>query len=397
MSDLENINKSLDNIEGNLENLYKELEAGKTSQKAYESELKALGDKQAELAKALSDTTQSLDATVKGMKADRDAMKSLGELASENAVLKSFKSGTAVFDVKSAPVGTAAQGAANSITRGTLAPAYEAGWKTLPDQPLGIEDLFPHVSVSVDAITYQKGGGLTDGSAVTKEGEALPQSTVTKPSLATANVVDIGSYAIVTHQLITNEAAFASYINAKMQYKLRLAVENQLINGTGGATQLSGLLNTGNHTDKTTEARAGLPKSGATLFDLALLLKAEFEKQFISPQNILLNPADWTQLCLLKDSRGYYLLGGPQSLASKSLWGVPVITSSLVPSGKYIMGDFTQAATIYEREALQFRISDQDAENFKSNLYTLRVTRRLAFSVELPELVYAGNFALADA
>ena len=386
MSDLENINKSLDNIEGNLENLHKELEAGKTSQKAYESELKALGNKQAELAKALSDATQSLDAAVKGMNADRAAMKSIGQLAAENSELKSFKSGTATFDVKAAP----------SVTRSTLAPAYEACWKVLPDQPLGIEDLFPHVSVSVDAITYQKGGGLTDGSAVTKEGEGLPQSTVTKPTLATATVVDIGSYAIVTNQLITNEAAFASYINAKMQYKLRLAVENQIVNGNGEATQLSGLLKSGNYTDKTAAARAGLPKSGATLFDFALLLKAEFEKQFISPQNILLNPADWTQLCLLKDSRGYYLLGGPQSLASKSLWGVPVITSSLVPSGKYIMGDFTQAATIYEREALQFRISDQDAENFKSNLYTLRVTRRLAFSVELPELVYAGNFSLSD-
>lgn len=397
MSDIESISKSLDSIEGNLKSLHDEMEAGKASQKAYDGELKALGDKQAELAKALSDATQSLDAAVQGAKADREARKSLGQLAAENESLKGFKTGTVMFDVKAAPSGTAAQGAANSVTRATLAPAYEAGWKVLPDQPLGIEDLFPHVSVGVDAITYQKGGGITDGSAVTKEGEQYRQTTVTKPTLATANVVDIGSFAIVTHQLIANEAAFASYINAKMQYKLKLTIENQLINGNGTATQLGGLMLAGNHTDKTADARAGLPKSGATLFDLALLLKAEFEKQFVSPQRILLNPADWTQLCLLKDSRGYYLLGGPQSLASKSLWGVPVTTSSLVPSGKYVMGDFTQAATIYEREALQFRISDQDAENFKSNLFTLRVTRRMAFSVELPELVYAGNFALADA
>jgi len=61
-----------------------------------------------------------------------------------------------------------------------------------------------------------------------------------------------------------------------------------------------------------------------------------------------------------------------------------------------VLGNFRQAATVYDRQALQFRISDQDGDNFKSNMYTLRVNRRLGFAVEMPELILAGNFALTE-
>ena len=367
MSDLENINKSLDAIEGNLKNLHSEIEQSKTSQKAYDAELKALGEKQAELAKALADATQSLDNTVKGINEDRQSLKTIGQKAAESADIKSYKGGSLSFEVKTAPEGTGMSGAANTVTRGTLLPAYEAGWKTLPEQALGLEDLFTHVPVTVDAINYLKGGAVNDGSAITAEGNAYGQTTFTKPSLQTASVVDIGAFAYVTNQLITNEAAFAAYINSKMQYKLQFNVENQMINGSL-STQLGGILKTGNHTDHTATIRTDLPSSGATLFDLALLIKADFEKLFIKPEYFLFNPADWTKLCLLKDTKGNYLLGGPQSLATKSLWGVPVITNSLIPTGKYVLGNFRQAATVYDRQALQFRISDQDGDNFKSNM-----------------------------
>lgn len=393
MSDLENINKSLDAIEGNLKNLHSEIEQSKTSQKAYDAELKALGEKQVELAKALAEATQSLDNTVKGINEDRQSLKTVGQKAAESADIKSYKGGSLSFEVKTAPEGTGMSGAANTVTRGTLLPAYEAGWKTLPEQALGLEDLFTHVPVTVDAINYLKGGAVNDGSAITAEGNAYGQTTFTKPSLQTASVVDIGAFAYVTNQLITNEAAFAAYINSKMQYKLQFNVENQMINGTL-STQLGGILKTGNHTDHTAAIRTDLPSSGATLFDLALLIKADFEKLFIKPEYFLFNPADWTKLCLLKDTKGNYLLGGPQSLAIKSLWGVPVITNSLIPTGKYVLGNFRQAATVYDRQALQFRISDQDGDNFKSNMYTLRVNRRLGFAVEMPELILAGDFAL---
>lgn len=388
MIDIE-LSKSLDSIEKNIGDVKKELDEGKTTAKAYQEEIKRLGDEQLKLAKAIEDVTQSVD---KSVAEHKDVNKSLGHRIFEEGDLKSYVAGTKQFEVTKA---AATSGAANSIERTSLSVPYQAGMVTMPERPLFLEDLIPHASVSVDSIVYSKEGAVNDNSKVVAEGAKFSESTIEKPTLHTANCVNIGTYSLLTHQLITNESAFASYVNNKMQYKLQANIENQLINGAGGATELSGLLTTGNYTDKVAEIQAKL-KSGATMFDFAKRLQTAYDLQTnggVKPEALLLNPEDWTELCLLKDTKGYYLLGGPQSMASQQLWGIKVITSALVPEGKFILANFTAGATIYDREALQVRISDQDGDNFKSQLYTVRVNRRLGFAVENPLVIFGGKWS----
>lgn len=387
------ISKSLDSLEESIKNVQEEQKNGKVSLKAFEDKVKELGDKQLELSKSLADVTQALDKNTKALNATNE-VKSLGQKVAAHEAIKNYQGGTATFKISTKADTINKSPAANSITRNTITPAYQAGMVTMPDQPLQIEQLIPHIPVSVDAIEYTKEGSVTDGSKIVAEGEKLGETTVTNPTLHTANCVNIGAYTVVTHQLLTNESALAAFIETKMQYKLKLNIENQLVNGNGTSTQLGGLLHEGNFTDKTTAVQGKLPKSGATLLDFALLLKTEFEKQYIVPERLLLNPDDWTQLALLKDAYGHYILGGPQLLATKNLWGLPVMTTPFVAAGKYILGNFTLGATIYDREALDFRISDSDGENFKSMLYTFRVNRRLGFAVENPLAIFAGDWSL---
>lgn len=388
------ISKSLDSLEESIKNVQEEQKNGKVSLKAFEDKVEELGNKQLELAKSLADVTQALDKNTKALTSN-DEVKSLGQKVASHDVVKNYQHGTsAVFTISTKADTINKSPAANSITRNTITPAYQAGMVTMPDQPLQVEQLFPHIPVSVDAIEYTKEGAVTDGSKIVAEVEKLGETTVTNPTLHTTSCVNIGAYTVVTHQLLTNESALAAFIETKMQYKLKLNIENQLINGDGTSTQLGGLLHEGNFTDKTTAVQGKLPKSGATLLDFALLLKTEFEKQYIVPERLLLNPDDWTQLALLKDANGHYILGGPQLLATKNLWGLPVMTTPFVAAGKYILGNFTLGATIYDREALDFRISDSDGENFKSMLYTFRVNRRLGFAVENPLAIFAGDWSL---
>lgn len=394
MSDAVNeISKSLDSLEESIKNVQEEQKNGKVSLKAFEDKVKELGDKQLELSKYLADVTQALDKNTKALNATNE-VKSLGQKVAAHEAIKNYQGGTATFKISTKADTINKSPAANSITRNTITPAYQAGMVAMPDQPLQIEQLIPHIPVSVDAIEYTKEGSVTDGSKIVAEGEKLGETTVTNPTLHTANCVNIGAYTVVTHQLLTNESALAAFIETKMQYKLKLNIENQLVNGNGTSTQLGGLLHEGNFTDKTTVVQGKLPKSGATLLDFALLLKTEFEKQYIVPERLLLNPDDWTQLALLKDANGHYILGGPQLLATKNLWGLPVMTTPFVAAGKYILGNFTLGATIYDRESLDFRISDSDGENFKSMLYTFRVNRRLGFAVENPLAIFAGDWSL---
>lgn len=387
------ISKSLDSLEESIKNVQEEQKNGKVSLKAFEDKVKELGDKQLELSKSLADVTQALDKNTKALNATNE-VKSLGQKVAAHEAIKNYQGGTATFKISTKADTINKSPAANSITRNTITPAYQAGMVSMPDQPLQIEQLIPHIPVSVDAIEYTKEGSVTDGSKIVAEGEKLGETTVTNPTLHTANCVNIGAYTVVTHQLLTNESALAAFIETKMQYKLKLNVENQLINGDGISTQLGGLLHEGNFTDKTTVVQGKLPKSGATLLDFALLLKTEFEKQYIMPEHLLLNPDDWAQLALLKDANGHYILGGPQLLATKNLWGTSIITTPFLSASKYILGNFTLGATIYDREALDFRISDSDGDNFKSMLYTFRVNRRLGFAVENPLAIFAGDWSL---
>lgn len=394
MSDAVNeISKSLDSLEDSIKNVQEEQKNGKVSLKAFEDKVKELGDKQLELSKSLADVTQALDKNTKALNATNE-VKSLGQKVAAHEAIKNYQGGTATFKISTKADTINKSPAANSITRNTITPAYQAGMVTMPDQPLQIEQLIPHIPVSVDAIEYTKEGSVTDGSKIVAEGEKLGETTVTNPTLHTANCVNIGAYTVVTHQLLTNESALAAFIETKMQYKLNLNIENQLVNGNGTSTQLGGLLHEGNFTDKTTVVQGKLPKSGATLLDFALLLKTEFEKQYIMPEHLLLNPDDWAQLALLKDANGHYILGGPQLLATKNLWGTSIITTPFLSASKYILGNFTLGATIYDRESLDFRISDSDGENFKSMLYTFRVNRRLGFAVENPLAIFAGDWSL---
>lgn len=394
MSDAVNeISKSLDSLEESIKNVQEEQKNGKLSLKAFEDKIEELGNKQLELSKSLADVTQALDKNTKALNATNE-LKSLGQKVAAHEAIKNYQGGTATFKISTKADTINKSPAANSITRNTITPAYQAGMVAMPDQPLQIEQLIPHIPVSVDAIEYTKEGSVTDGSKIVAEGEKLGETTVTNPTLHTANCVNIGAYTVVTHQLLTNESALAAFIETKMQYKLKLNIENQLVNGNGTSTQLGGLLHEGNFTDKTTVVQGKLSKSGATLLDFALLLKTDFEKQYIVPEYLLLNPDDWAQLALLKDANGHYILGGPQLLATKNLWGTSIITTPFLSASKYILGNFTLGATIYDRESLDFRISDSDGENFKSMLYTFRVNRRLAFTVENPLAIFAGDWSL---
>ena len=65
-----------------------------------------------------------------------------------------------------------------------------------------------------------------------------------------------------------------------------------------------------------------------------------------------------------------------------------------MPTGKFIIGDLQLGATIYDRQAIQVAMTESDGDDFKKNLITIRVERRLAFAVEQPLSIGGGDFTL---
>ena len=391
MSELDTILKSLDEVDAKINAIDAD---GKASITAVKEEMKKLGEEQVKFARELAALQQ---ASADGAAESDNRVKSIGEKFTESANYKAFSANTR--DVRGARhiVSTkndspTVSTVSPAISRNTIAAPYQlAGIWGAPEQQLIVENLIPHIPVSSSAVEYLKHTGFTNNAGVVAEGAAKAESTF-EFDLATANVVTIAHWTKITEQLAADAPAVTAYINAKMMYGLQLKVDNQIISGTGTSTQLGGFLKSNNHTDYSSAVT--IP-TGANLMDFALLIKTKLDTLGYPPKVLLLNPADWAGLALLKDTQKRYLLGGPAGVTTKSLWGLPVETSASVPSGKYIMADFALGSTIYDRQEVALEI-DREGDDFRKNLLTIRVERRLGLGVEDAAAIAGGDWSLGE-
>lgn len=387
----EELNKLLSEIDAKIENLTKEKGV---SEKALKEQLDKLGAEQLKLAKALQESEQKL-ASAMPQEGDNQ---SVGAAFIKSKSFADFGSNRkAMFTFQKAASTTAASNTLELAN--VVAPDRKDGIVAMPDRPLVIESLFPHVPTQSNSVEYLKEGVMTNNAAVVAEAGNKPESTFTAPSLANANIVTVAHWTRITRQLSADAPALQAYINQKMIYGLQSKIDAQLVTGNGSTTQLDGLLNTGNYVDPVTAGYVTAADFGNndTLIDFVAEVAAALEDKAVVPQFILLNPKDWTALSRLKDGQKRFILGGPQSVANKVLWGVPVKTSAAMTRTKYVLGNLTLGATIYDRQALEVAMSESDGSNFTQNLITLRVERRLGVAHEQPAAVYGGDFVIPTA
>lgn len=366
----------------------------KASVEAVKAEMKTLGEKQLELSRELASLQQKSVQQGEVINAD----KSVGAQYVNSNAYKALKGNVSkverareIISTKAATTSTVTTG----ITRNTIAmPTQLAGiYDENAEMPLVIEGLIPHIPVTSSSVQYLKASAFTNGAKVVAEGTAKPESTF-QFKLATANIETIAHYTKITEQLAQDAPAVQAFINAKMIYGLQLKIDEQLVNGTGSeASQLTGLLKDATTcTDYSTELTE-LKPSIKTMVDFALGIKTKLETIGYAPKYLILNPIDWASLALMKDTRGLYILGGPASVAGKTLWGMSVVTTPSMPQGKYLMSDFALGATIFDRQEVAVEI-DREQDDFTKNLFTIRVERRLGLAVENPKAIGGGEWKL---
>lgn len=387
-AEVHEIVKSLDGIDAKIERVSKDNGA---SIDAIKSELKSLGDKQVEMSHALIDVQQrAVTAAAETVPTDASVGATFTKSDNYKNLARDVQHTRSAREIIKSATGSIV-GEDYTTTRNTLAVPFEAGIAGQPDLPLSIERLIPHVPVGTGAIQYIRDRTNSNGAAVVAEGTRKPE-TQFDFELANASIVTVAHWTKITEQLAADAPAVAAYINRKMMYKLALKIDNQLISGDGSATQLSGFLNTGNHTDYSGSITV---PTGSTLIDFALLIKTQLETMGYAPRYLVLNPSDWAALALLKDSQKRYILGGPAAITDKSLWGLNVVTSASMTAGKYLMADFALGSTIYDREEMAVEIA-RESDDFTKNLFTLRVERRLGLVVDTPAAIGGGDWSVGS-
>ena len=244
---------------------------------------------------------------------------------------------------------------------------------------LTIRDLIAPGMTSSNLVQYVKESGFTNNANVTSEGDTKPQSELTYELVQSA-VSTIAHYFKASKQILDDFSGLQSQIDQRGRYGLKLVEENQLLKGSGVGNNLNGI-----YTQATAfSAPIVLPGSPSKIDHIRLMiLQAEIAEY--PPDAIVLHPADWAAIELTKTADNAYIFANPQVMAMPRLWGLPVVATQAMTADTALVGAFRIGAQVFDREAANVVIANQNEDDFIRNLITIRIEERLALAVYRPE------------
>jgi HK97 family phage major capsid protein len=172
----------------------------------------------------------------------------------------------------------------------------------------------------------------------------------------------------------------------RLRFAIRYAEELQLLLGSGSGVNLLGL-----YTGATAYA-APITVTSPTKIDVLRLAIGQLRNSEYSATGIVLHPNDATEIDLTKDGDGNYIKSDPNHLSAATLWGRPIVETTAISAGTFLVGDFVSAATLYDREDPRIDIATQDQDDFIRNLIKIRCEERLSLAYEMPAAMVKGTF-----
>ncbi len=267
------------------------------------------------------------------------------------------------------------------------------GYKFDPTRSVHVRQLIPTGSTDSDVVRYVKESGYTDGGAAKAEGATLGQSDFDMTA-TDANVRKIGTYFRISEEMLADTPQLTSYLSARAPEKLLSVEDDQILNGSGVAPNLSGII-----TDATDFAAGGFANAieSANEFDVLTVALNQLALANYSADYIMINPTDFHKILLLKSSQNEYLVKDWNQGLQPRINGVPVILSTAVTSDKYLVGNFGMGTQLWIRDNVGVEFSRFDSTNFRDGFVTVRVQERVALTNYLPNAFVNGDFSVDKA
>lgn len=359
----------------------------KSEIESVEKKIKAQEDAAASLKSAIKTEDEQPSPEREARKNDGTAADSVGDAFVGSEALKAFRERHPKGVAKGTPIQIEARGVASkkSSMRAIKAPLNTVdNGDTTPTRLPGIEDVtYRKPNTLLDLITvgttdapwlqYRQLISVTNNAAIVPEARTNNTAANLKPisdldtRTADAKAHTYADGIEATQQELNDDGALASLINGILTQNLRDEIERVILVGDDANDEPNGILNTTGVlqqafvTDVITTVR-----KGKTLLS---------ETSNTTPQAILLNPEDDEALDLLKDLEGRYYSGGPFTSGPTNLWAVPRVTSSAIPVGQAVMGDF-RAFQFLIYEALAILAFNQHKDYAQRNLVYVRAELR---------------------
>lgn len=261
-----------------------------------------------------------------------------------------------------------------------------------------VRDLFPTRTTTAAVIEYFRMTGFSNAASTVAERNAgntafgaKPQSSFTFVG-AQAPVRTLAHWEAAHRNVLADEPQLRSIIDNELMYGLRLAEDDQILNGDGTGENLEGVLETSGiqtydwsdgETTPVADTKADALRRAATLSFLA----------YYEPTGIVLHPNDWEDIELTKDTNGQYLVAVSVAMGGEPrIWRIPVVETPAIAEGTALIGAFGTGAQLYDREQASIRISEQHADFFVRNAIVILAEQRLALAVKRPEAFVKVTF-----
>lgn len=254
-------------------------------------------------------------------------------------------------------------------------------WPFLRDMARILE-FVPTEQTTQPSVTYYRGTTGATAAAAVAAGANKPESNPVWTSFV-ANVSKLAHYARVDDEVLADFGNFRQVIGTEMLAGLINEENNQLLNGTGVAPNMTGLLNT---TGIITRAK-GTDSNLDALFKATTDLRTG--ASYTEPDIIVLNPTDFSLVRLVKDSQGNYITGDPMGSGPVRLWGTPVLVTNRIAAGTALVGNLKEAARAYVRQGPTLDVAPLGGgtAEFIANQTLIRAEERLALAVVRPTAI----------
>lgn len=342
---------------------------------------------------ALQDRLQDLEQKLarRGGGADPEELKSIGQKFTEGDEFKGLvergrgivrMGAKAVTNITSSTTGTGGVGAG-------IRPDRLGGIIAQPERPFTVRDLIMPGRTASNAIEYvQETGFQNMAAAQAGEGAAKAQSDL-KFDLKNTTVKTLAHWFRASKQVLSDLPMLQSYIDGRAIYGLKYVEENQILAGDGTGQNLLGLI------PQATAFNESLRKTGDTPIDTLRRAILQVRIAEYRSSAIMLNPIDWADMELQKDTTGSYIWVNVQEGGQPRMWKLPVVDTNAIPQGKFLTGALDVAAQVFDREEAAVEVSTEDGDNFRTNMVTIRAEERLALAVYRPESIIYGNLKAA--
>jgi HK97 family phage major capsid protein len=348
-----------------------------------------LTDKYGEIIERVKGVEQKLDKRPGGTDPE---VKSIGQLVVESDEYKTCLANPRLSSMNPVTVGSFHKTAIFNATgqNQPLVPSQRLPGIIMPGlRRLTIRDLIPQQRTDTNLIEFAKENVFTnnagpqwDASPGSQEGAVKNESGITF-TLSNQAVTTLAHWIPASRQVLSDAKMLQSYIEGRLTYGLKLEEEDELLNGSGSSGELNGLW-----TNKTAFDGGA---TNQTRLDTLLKALLQISLSEYEATGFVLNPRDWTEILLLKDTTGRYLFSDPHGMEEPRVWGKPVVATQSMTAGNFLAGAFALSAEIWDREDSSIRVSEHHENFFIKNMVAILCEERLALVIYRAAAIVGGS------